>query len=124
MTPVKPGRTSRPGTREMEMTTDDDLKRYPFGRPHVIDPEAAARAMATEQQAERDYQRMRVEQLSRARRHITVGIVLLVVGLVITIGSAIAAGPGGGYVAAVGAIVYGLVTLLRGVTVRHELGRR
>ncbi len=49
---------------------------------------------------------------------------MLVIGVLITFGSFMAAGPGNAYVVTVGAIVYGMVTLLRGLTVRSDLTRR
>lgn len=106
------------------MTDDDDKERFPFGRPVEPDPVEAQAAAELEAAEERDYQRTRADQLRRAQQHTKVGAIVLAVGVAVTVGSYIAAGPGGAYVATVGAILFGLFTLMRGLMVRSDLTRR
>jgi alginate O-acetyltransferase complex protein AlgI len=56
-------------------------------------------------------------QRAAAYRHVTYGVILIVVGLIVTIGTYSSASEGGGaYVIAYGPIVYGFIRLARGLT--------
>jgi uncharacterized membrane protein len=87
-----------------------------------MDPREAERLRHAHQVIllERDYEAERQEQRARAARLIVIGILAILFGLAITVityDAAMSAG-GGRYVIAYGPVVFGVISVIRGVIAR------